>query len=169
MKKTMTSNNIPEKSTLNDIEREDSYMTDYSVKRDDAFIAGTCGVAEDTGVIKVRLIDYKPYVNDEGVKFFLLTWERLDNCRKLFSKVYLDERIYKWNENCDKRTYKQAWKYCKTQGRMAPDIYDRLETLRGCSEVLVNYDYYKGSLKPIVMLWLPSDNKQSAHYNYIPA
>ena len=168
MKKTMTSNNIPEKSTLNDIEREDHCFTDYSVKRDDAFIAGTCGVAEDTGVIKVRLVDYTQGEKD-GVKYFCLKWERLDNSRKLYSRVYLDQRIFNWNENCDLRTYNAAWKLCKSQGRTAPDIYDRLEALKGCSEVLVNYDYYKGSVKPILMLWLPSDSKQSYAYNYIPA
>ena len=169
MKKTMTSNNIPEKSTLNDIEREDHCFTDYSVDKMDAFIAGTYGVSEDTGVIEVRLLDFIPDVGEDGVKFFRLKWERLDNGRKLYSRVYLDDRIFNWNENCDLRTYNQAWKYCKTKGRAVPNILDRLETLKGCEKILVNYDNYKGSAKPIVMLWLPADKKQSTTYNYIPA
>ena len=67
MKKTMTSNNIPEKSTLNDIEREDSMFGGYSVSALDAFISGS-KYAQDTktGVIKVRLVKEQPAKVESG-------------------------------------------------------------------------------------------------------
>ena len=168
----MTSNNIPEKSTLNDIEREDNRFDGYDVNALDAFISG-CKYAQsdDTGVVKVRLTKASPVKNPDGCDYFQLTWENIETEKKLYSRVYLDKRLVSWSDACDRRTYNAAWKLCKKFGRKTPNIIDRLNALLGASEVLVNYDYYKDSDKPIVSLWLPSDfNKsQTTAGNYIPA
>ena len=171
MKKTMTSNNIPEKSTLNDIEREDSMFGGYSVSALDAFISGS-KYAQDTktGVIKVRLVKATPVKVEGGVDYFQLTWENLETEQKLYSRCYLDKRLVSWSDACDRRTCNGAWKLCKKFGRATPNVIDRLNVLLRSSEVLVNYDYYKESDKPILSLWLPSDFNKSRTTagNYIP-
>lgn len=172
MKKTMTSNNIPEKSSLNDIDREDSLFDGYSVDALDAFISG-CKYAQDTktGVVAARLIKASP-VKSEDCDYFQLTWENVDSGLKMYSRVYLDKRLVSWSDACDRRTASAAWKLCKKFGRATPNIIDRLNVLLRTSEVLVNYDYYKDSDRPVLSLWLPSDfnRSQTEHRpNRIPA
>lgn len=171
MKKTMTSNNIPEKSTLNDIEREDNLFGGYTVDALDAFISGS-KYAQDTktGVIKVRLLKAEPR-KGEGCDYFQLTWENIETEQKIYSRCYLDKRLVTWSDACDRRTYNAAWKLCKKFGRATPNVIDRLNVLLRSSEVLVNYDYYKDSERPILSLWLPSDftKSRTTSGNYIPA
>ena len=172
MKKTMTSNNIPEKSSLNDIEREDSLFDGYDVSALDAFISSS-KYAQDTktGVIKVRLVKASPVKNPDGPDYFQLTWENLETEQKIYSRCWLDKRLINWSDACDRRTFNQAWKLCKKFGRATPNVIDRLNVLLRSSEVLVNYDFYKDSERPVLSLWLPSDfnRSQTTAGNYIPA
>lgn len=172
MKKSTTSNNIPERSSLNDIEREDYLFDGYTVEALDAFISGSkYAQSTKTGVIKAHLDKAIPEKGDETADYFQLIWTNLENGQKLYSRCYLDERLVKWSEACDKRTFNQAWKLCKKFGRATPNVIDRLNALLRMSEVLVNYDFYKDSEKPCLSLWLPSDFNKSRTTtgNYIPA
>lgn len=179
MKQTITSKNTPTKSSFDDVARDVRLDNQYAVEDSDAYVNALNFIyGAKTGVRKAKLVEYSPkreeffeMVEAGKLPDIVLKWD-IDGIGLRKSRVYLDKRLEKWCNACDRRTAYGARKLARAQGMAEPDLYHRIETLAGMPEVLINYDYFGSDMQyPAVSLWLPSDFKEARdnRRNYISA
>lgn len=177
MAKTLTSNNIPVHSSLNDIAPDAAWLDGYSVESLDAFIkanAGDVSYGLDAGQMYTWLL-VKPepkdsYTKEDGTVVparFVLHWQETKTGFKSTSNVYMTaDAIEDWLDKV----------YRRTSGHVMDNLPKRtklglLDAFNWLSEhpITLAYDYVNDSPKPYITFKWISPNTPEHGRNRIPA
>ena len=167
MAKTLTSNNIPARSSLNDIAPEPSWLDGYSVKSLDAFIAANAGEISyglEAGHMYTWLLKKVTMKNaftaEDGTQKparLVLTWQEVKTGFEDTSNVWLTAELLEgWLEKLYKRTNgRVSTGLPKGVNLNAKHALHWLST----NPIALAYDYVNGSDKPyITFKWISPDS-----------
>lgn len=168
MAKTLTSNNIPAHSSLNDIAPDAAWLSGFSVQSLDAFItanAGDVSYGLDAGKMYTWLFQKSDprnaYTTDSGKEVparLVLTWKEVKSGFESTSNVYLTaDEVKGWLEKLAKRTNYRVY-----DGLPKGTNLDLLHALDWLSTHPIDlaWDYVGDSKRPyITFKWINDGDK----------
>lgn len=171
MAKTLTSNNIPAHSTLNDIAPDTAWLNGFSVESLDAFIkanAGDVSYGLDAGHMYDWLFkkmtpmnDYTTSNGEHKPARLVLTWQETRTGYEATSNVYLtDADVKEWLAKVEKRT-----NYRVNDGLPKRTNLNLMHALNWLSThpISLAYDYVNDSARPYITFKWIKDHDAEEH------
>ena len=178
MAKTLTSNNIPEHSTLHDIAPDASWLDGYSVESLDAFIKANAGEDVRYGLEEGKMYSWllvkqtprNAYVAADGTPKparLVLTWREVRSGFEGTSNVYMTpDGIEDWLAKAVRRTNYHINDAAPKGHKLG--LLDALSWL-STHPIDLAWDYINGSSRPYVSFkWISDGNKVEHGRNEIP-
>ena len=169
MAKTLTSNNIPVNSTLNDIAPDAAWLSGYNVESIDAFIksnAGDISYGLDAGHMYnwlfKKMAPMNSYTTANGEQLparLVLTWQEVRTGYEATSNIYLTAQgVEDWLAKVEKRT-----NFRVNDGLPKGTNLNLMHALNWLSThpISLAWDYVKDSARPyITFRWIKEDAEE---------